>query len=383
MRPLEIGVVCYPTFGGSGVIATEVGLGMARRGHRVHVFAYERPARLDGYSDHIDLGPGTLTFHRVEVRDYPVFHQPPYALALSSRIVDLATHGGLDLLHVHYAVPHATSAYLARQVLRRTCGTRAPNIVTTLHGTDITLVGSDPSYRPITRFSILESDAVTVPSAYLERETRTRFDLPDLPVEVIPNFVDTERFTPGVVRTGPRRIVHVSNLRAVKRVLDVVDIFAGLRRASSEPLELVIVGDGPERTPAEARARELGLGREVVFLGHHHEVAEVLQTASMFLLPSALESFGVAALEAMSCGVPVLASDTGGLPEVVLHGETGFLAPVGDVATFVARGLELLADPSRAAAMGEHGRRLAVERFGMEAALDRYEALYARHLPTP
>ena len=366
-HPLTIGICCYPTFGGSGVIATEVGLGMARRGHRVHLFAYDRPARLDA-------DEAGVIFHRVEVRDYPVFHHPPYALALASRIVDLARHEPLDVLHVHYAVPHATSAFLAREIL----GARAPRIITTLHGTDITLVGSDPTYRPITRFSIERSDVVTVPSTWLAAETRERLDLADKTIEVIPNFVDLERFRPrgGERGDGPARIVHVSNFRAVKRVPDVVAIFAGVLAA--RPARLLLVGDGPELGKVEALADQLGVRRHIDFLGERHDVRGVLADADLFLLPSESESFGVAALEAQAMGVPVVASRVGGLSEVIAHGETGLLAPVGDVAAMTRAALELLADPARLASMRDAARRRALAHFEMDAVLDRYEALYRR-----
>lgn len=380
---LSIGIVCYPTFGGSGVVASEVALGMARRGHAVHVFAYDRPARLhdlDGYEETVALEAGSLTFHKVEVVDYPVFHHPPYALALASRIVDVALHRGLDIVHVHYAVPHATSAMLARQVLASEPGfgpggRRVPRIATTLHGTDITLVGSDPTYRPITRASIVASDAVTAPSADLREETRRRFDL-DLDIEVIPNFVDGQRFSPRPRTAGPPRIVHVSNFRPVKRIDDLISIFEIIARSSDA--RLVLVGDGPELGPAERRLRALGLRDRVVLHGHRHELTEILADSDVFLLPSSHESFGVAALEAMACGVPVVASDVGGLPEVVTHGESGYLCPVGDLEAFAACTLELLRNPDKAAAMGQHAREEANTRFSMAAALDRYEAMYRR-----
>jgi len=378
--PLNIGICCYPTFGGSGVIATEVGLGMARRGHRVHLFAYDRPARLaeDAHGIH---------FHRVEVRDYPVFHQPPYTLALTSRLVDVARHEHLDILHVHYAVPHATSAFLARAVL----GDGAPRIVTTLHGTDITLVGSDPTYKPITRFSIQQSDAVTVPSAWLRDETHRLLDLAGLPIEVIPNFVDVARFSPrrtqplgdGPVQgqplrglREPARLVHVSNFRPVKRVPDVVLVFAAILR--ERPAHLTLIGDGPERGRVEALVDTLGLAPHVDFVGELHDVRAHLADADLFLLPSASESFGVAALEAQAMGVPVIASRVGGLPEVIEDGVTGRLLPVGDVTAMTTAALELLGDPARLLRMRDAARERAVGRFEMNAVLDRYEALYRR-----
>ncbi len=365
--PLNIGISCYPTFGGSGVVATEIGLGMARRGHRVHLFAYDRPARLaEGAHD--------IHFHRIEVRDYPVFHQPPYTLALTSRMVDVARHERLDILHVHYAVPHATSAFLARAVL----GDAAPRIVTTLHGTDITLVGSDPSYRPITRFSIQQSDAVTTPSAWLRDETHRLLDLEGLPIEVIPNFVDIARFSPGrtLPQGGPARLVHVSNFRPVKRVPDVISVFAGVLR--ERPARLTLIGDGPERGKVEYLVDTLGIAAHVDFVGELHDVRAHLQEADLFLMPSQSESFGVAALEAQAMGVPVIASRVGGLPEVVSDGETGRLLSIGDVAAMTAAALELLADPARLAAMRVAARDQAVAKFEMNAVLDRYEALYRR-----
>ncbi len=379
--PLSVGIVCYPTFGGSGVIATEVGLGMARRGHAVHIFAYDRPARLSEIGpldEPVRLGAGTLYFHKVDVVDYPVFHQPPYALALASRIVDVAMRHGLDLIHVHYAVPHATSAFLAREILASCEHNKAPlpKLLTTLHGTDITLVGSDPTYRPITRVSILKSDAVTAPSTSLMDETRTRFDLPNLPIEVIPNFVDTDRFVPRAHPGRPPTLIHVSNFRPVKRIDDLISIFEIIAHKSDA--RLVLVGDGPELAPAERRLRIAGLRDRVIMHGHRHEVADLLADADVFILPSSQESFGVAALEAMACGIPVVASDVGGLPEVIEHGESGFLVPVGDVEGFASHALTLLDAPERARSMGALGREVAVTRFGMEVALDRYEGLYRR-----
>ncbi len=368
MTPLTIAIACYPTFGGSGVIATEIGLGMARRGHHVHLFAYDRPARL------ADDAPG-VRFHRVDVRNYPVFHQPPYELALTSRIVDLARHERLDIVHVHYAVPHATCAFLARAVL----GADAPHIVTTLHGTDITLVGSDPIYRPITRFSIEQSDAVTTPSEWLRDETHRLLDLAGLPIDVIPNFVDGERFAPKAAPESigaPVSIVHVSNFRAVKRVPDVVSIFAGIVR--ERPARLALIGDGPERGKVEYLVDSLGLGQHVDFVGERHDVRDHLREADLFLLPSESESFGVAALEAQAMGVPVIASRIGGLPEVISHGETGYLHPVGDLAAMTQSALMLLADPAKHASMRTLARRRAITHFEMEAVLDRYEALYRR-----
>lgn len=394
-EPLNVGIICYPTYGGSGIIATEIGAALAARGHRVHVVSYDVPARWEARA-------ANLFFHAVEVRDYPLFPHAQYALALASRLVDVARWERLDLLHVHYAVPHATSAYLARQVL----GPGAPKVITTLHGTDITLVGSDPTYLPITRFSILASDLVTAPSEYLRAASRERLDLPaEAPIEVIPNFVDTARFAPAARRDrarlcplfsragaaaqalcdASRVLVHISNFRALKRVGDVVEVFA--RVAAQTPAVLVMVGDGPDRVAAEARVRERGLAERVTFVGKQENFVDWLPHADAFLLPSETESFGLAALEALSCGVPVVASAVGGLPEVVADGECGFLHPVGAVADMAASVLRLFTDGALHARLAAAARARALARFRMEPAIDRYEAAYRRVLggapPTP
>jgi N-acetyl-alpha-D-glucosaminyl L-malate synthase BshA len=386
-RPLRIGITCYPTFGGSGIVATELGRELARRGHRVHFVSYEVPRRLDRFQDNV-------FFHEVETRDYPLFEQGMYPLALTSKMVELASHEPLDLFHVHYAVPHATSAYLARQIL----GPRAPKIVTTLHGTDVTLVGRDPSYLALTRFSIVESDGVTTPSHDLARSTRALLGVPDdKPIEVIENFVDTELYAPaqdkswgalahlfdraGVDLAGrgrPPLVVHVSNFRPVKRVDDVVRVFAEVRRTL--PALLLLVGDGPERSRVEAQVRELGLSRFVCFLGKQLELATVIAHADVFLLPSELESFGLAALEALSAGVPVVATRVGGVPEVVQDGVTGFLHPVGDVAAMAASAARICVDPALADRMGRAARADVLARFRRGPTVDRYEAYYRRVL---
>jgi N-acetyl-alpha-D-glucosaminyl L-malate synthase BshA len=375
-RPLRIGIACFSTYGGSGVIASEIGLTMAARGHTVHVFSDERPGRLGETN-------GNVHFHRVEIPSYPQLKGSPYALGLTSKIVEVAWRDGLDLLHAHYAVPHAISAYVARQVLR----SAAPAIVTTLHGTDITLVGSDPSFLPLTRFSIVESDAVTAPSAWLAEATYRNLDVPrDRAIEVIPNFVDTRRFAPapdGPRAAGPRpaMLVHVSNFRSLKRVDDVVAIFGEARRRAPErAMTLQLVGDGPEHERIRGLVRAAGLDEWVQFLGERTDLPSVLRGADLFLLPSETESFGLAALEAMSCGVPVIASRVGGVPEVVIDGETGLLAPVGDVAAMAAHVVRLLADAPLRARLGAAGRRRAETAFPLEATVGRYEALYRRLL---
>jgi N-acetyl-alpha-D-glucosaminyl L-malate synthase BshA len=363
---LRVGVVCYPTYGGSGVIATEVGMAMAERGHDVHFIGYEEPRR---------LRPGPrVTFHGVEVRDYPVFHHPPYLLSLASKLVEVATWYGLDLLHVHYAIPHAAAAVMARDVLVREGRVRPPKILTTLHGTDITVVGSDPSYLPITRHGLLMSDAVTVPSRFLEAETRSRLALPGLPITVIPNFVDTERFHPLPSHTpAPEapRFVHVSNFRALKRVPDLVAAFAAVH-CELPKAELVLIGDGPERSRAESLARNLGLGPSVRFLGRQDELTTLLAGATAFVLPSETESFGVAALEAMACGVPVVATEVGGLPEVVVDGQTGLLVPPGDVARLAGAMREIARHPERWALMAGAARARAVDVFRLDEQVEAY-----------
>jgi N-acetyl-alpha-D-glucosaminyl L-malate synthase BshA len=376
---LRIGITCYPTFGGSGIIASEIGQSLARRGHEVHVIASSAPSRLD-------LSAERVFFHRVAVKDYPLFDHSPYALALAAKMVEVTTDARLDLLHVHYAVPHATSAYLARQIL----GAAAPRLITTLHGTDITLVGNDPSFLPITRFSMLKSDRLTVPSQFLARATRENFDLPtDTAIEVIPNFVDTSYWRPP----EPRRwsafaplfgeaaapvLVHSSNFRVIKRVDDVVRIFARVR--AQRPVFLLLIGDGPERQAIETLAAELGVAAAVRFVGARRDFVDLLAQADVFLMPSGSESFGLAALEAQSCGLPVVATRVGGVEEVIEDGETGMLAPLGAIDEMAADVLSLLEDHARHARMAAAARARAMLIFEREPVVDRYQALYARVL---
>jgi N-acetyl-alpha-D-glucosaminyl L-malate synthase BshA len=375
---LNVGITCFPTFGGSGMVATEIGLAMADRGHRVHFIAKDLPVRLHGTTRKV-------FFHEVTESSYPALqHSSTYPIALASKMIEVAGYENLDVLHVHYAVPHATAAWMAREVL----GDKAPRIITTLHGTDTTLVGTDPSYLPITRFSILRSDAVTTPSAFLRQATWDGFGIPDtFPIDVIFNFVDTERYAPVRNRDSLRTLfpdlrepepvlIHVSNFRAVKRITDVVAIFTEVHR--QRPCRLVLVGDGPERSPAERRLRELGLEDRVAFLGKQNRFEELLAAADVFLLPSEQESFGLAALEALSCGIPVVASDIGGVPELVTHGETGLLAPVGDVQAMAGHVLSLVRDSTRWEAFSRQARAHVLKHFQREPAIDRYEALYRR-----
>jgi N-acetyl-alpha-D-glucosaminyl L-malate synthase BshA len=342
---MNIGIVCYPTFGGSGVIATELGKGLAQKGHKVHFITYKEPARL------LDTFNENIFFHEVRLNDYPLFDYAPYETALASKLVDVAINAKLDIFHVHYAIPHASAAYMARQILLQK-GIDVP-VITTLHGTDITLVGKDPTYEPVVTYSINQSCGVTAVSESLRQDTFAHFDIKN-EIEVIPNFIDFSRFKKtnkdhfkkAIAPNGEKILVHTSNFRKVKRVEDVIQIFC---KVSKEiPSKLLMIGDGPERQNAEvALARSLCTQMDVRFLGKQEAVEELLAVADVFLLPSETESFGLAALEAMACEVPVVSSNAGGIPEVNIEGETGFLLDVGDVAGMAKRTLELLQDEDK------------------------------------
>lgn len=371
---MKIGMVCYPSYGGSGVVATELRVKLADRGHEVHFISYEPPARfrccIEG-----------LAYHEVETSSYPLFRYPPYLLAMASKMAETAEFTGLELFHVHYAIPHTVSACLAREIL----GRRDIPVVTTLHGTDITIVGREPAYFRVVQFALRESDGVTAVSRWLADETRNIFGY-EGQIEVIPNFADAERFREGLTcRTcercrseGEKLIVHVSNFRPVKRAPDVVRVFA--RVAKRLPARLVLVGDGPELTLCRDVARELGVADKVTFMGETPEVERVLSCSDLFLLPSETESFGLAALEAMACGVPVIATKVGGLPEVVSDRETGFLFEPGDIDGMANSAIELLGDGRALARMGEAARRRALEHFTPEQIVPRYEAFYEKVL---
>ena len=370
---MKIGITCYPTYGGSGAVATELGLDLAQRGHEVHFISYAQPFRLDHFRERI-------YFHEVEMDQYPLFEHPPYALALAVAIHDTAKNQGLDLVHVHYAIPHATSAWVAEEMLKAERGLK---IVTTLHGTDITLVGLHPSFQAITQFSILQSHGLTAVSEFLKEKTVEDFAVPPDRIRVIPNFVDPEVYRRDrkpchrstLAPDGERIVMHISNFRPVKRIVDVVEIFAGIHREI--PSRLVLVGDGPDRPRGLERARELGVIDQVLFLGKHQSVDELLACADLFLLPSRNESFGLAALEALACGTPVVASNMGGLPELVVHGETGFLFPMGAVEEMAEAGVSLLRDEGTWHRFSAAARADAVERFSNDRIVPLYEDLYS------
>jgi N-acetyl-alpha-D-glucosaminyl L-malate synthase BshA len=374
---MKIGITCYPTYGGSGVVATELGLELADRGHEVHFISYSQPIRLPKTYPNIH-------FHEVEVSRYPLFEYPPYDLALATRMAEVAEIYELDLLHVHYAIPHSVSAMLARQML--SCDHARPRrrlpYVTTLHGTDITLVGSDPSYLPITRFSIDQSDGVTSISEYLKRRTLEVFAV-QTPIQVIPNFVNCDLYhrTPELLEhrseyagADEKILVHLSNFRPVKRLGDVIEIFDRVQKKI--PARLLMIGDGPERSSAEWLAVKKGIHKKVDFLGKQDRISEKLAVADVMLLPSQLESFGLAALEAMACEVVPITTNEGGLPEVVDHGKTGFLAPVGDVETMANYAIEILSDENQLRQMGEAARASAQARFCASKIIPMYERFY-------
>jgi N-acetyl-alpha-D-glucosaminyl L-malate synthase BshA len=367
---IKIGIVCYPTFGGSGVVATELGKALAKEGHKVHFITYSQPSRLDFLNEN-------LFYHEVNLRSYPLFEYAPYELALASKMVSVVENEKLDLLHVHYAIPHASAAYMAKQILK-TQGIVVP-VVTTLHGTDITLVGKDASYEPVVTFSINQSDGVTAVSEDLRKETYNSFKITN-EIEVIPNFIDLEKFKKqkkdhfkkAICPNDEALIVHTSNFRKVKRVGDVVRIFANIHR--EVPSKLLMIGDGPERAKVETLCRQMGICDDIRFLGKLEAVEEVLSVADLFLMPSEKESFGLAALEAMACEVPVISSDTGGLPELNIQGVTGFMSPVGDIEDMTKNALFVL-DKENLPRFKANALQRAKE-FDITRILPLYEAYY-------
>ena len=378
---MKIGITCYPTYGGSGVVATELGIELAARGHEIHFITYSPPFRLTGREANIH-------YHEVSVSNYPLFEYPPYDLALATRMAEVAEFHSLDLLHVHYAIPHSVSALLARQMLAAR-GRHLP-FITTLHGTDITLVGLDRSYLPITRFGIDESDGVTAISSYLCDQTRENLDI-TRDIEVIRNFVNCDFYQrdpalvaqqrPRYAKPDERLLVHLSNFRPVKRVLDVIEIFARVSRAL--PARLLLIGDGPDRSAAEFLTMRLGIADRVDFVGKQENVNELLGLSDLMLMPSELESFGLAALEAMACCVPAIATRVGGVPELIESGVNGLLYEVGDVDAMAAGALSILTDPARLEAFSAAARRTAQDHFCASRIIPLYERYYERIIAAP
>ena len=372
---MKIGITCYPTYGGSGVVATELGKALAQEGHEIHFISYALPFRLNNFVENI-------VFHEVEMSSYPLFEFPLYSLALASKMVEVANYENLDLLHVHYAIPHASSAYLAKQMLKEK---RDLKVITTLHGTDITLVGLEPSFLPLVKFSIEESDGVTAVSRFLKEKTLTNYNI-NKEIEVIPNFIDTEVLKPkengcfrkNLATKGEKIIVHTSNFRQVKRVSDTIRV---LEKVIKEvPAKLILVGDGPDRSECERLCRELRLCDQVKFLGKQDGLAEILNSADLFLIPSQSESFGLVALEAMACGVPVVSSSVGGLPELIRHNETGFIAEIGDIDRMAKYSIDLLTNPKKHKIFSENSRKRAVEKFDKSVILPQYMEHYNKVL---
>jgi len=372
---MKIGITCYPTYGGSGVIATELGKELALRGHEVHFISYALPFRLSHYIENI-------VFHEVEISNYPLFEFPLYSLSLASKMVEVAEFEKLDLLHVHYAIPHATSAYLAKEMLSKN---RDLKIFTTLHGTDITLVGLEPSFLPLVKFSIEKSDGVTAVSRFLKEKTITNYSC-ETDIHVIPNFVDTDlfkqesngEFRKALAPNGEKILVHTSNFRPVKRVPDTIRIFEKVQKEI--PSKLILVGDGPDRSECERLSRQLDLCDTVKFLGKQEGLVEILSSSDLFLIPSQSESFGLAALEAMACGLPVVSSSVGGLPELVKHNETGFIAEIGDVDRMAKYALELLSNEKKYKLFSENSRQRAVNKFDKSIVVPLYEEYYEQIL---
>ncbi|WP_026755702.1 N-acetyl-alpha-D-glucosaminyl L-malate synthase BshA [Sediminibacter sp. Hel_I_10] len=372
---MRIGIVCYPTFGGSGVVATELGLELSKRGHDIHFITYSQPVRLD-------LLGSKVHFHEVNVPEYPLFLYQPYELALSSKLVDMVKLHKIEILHVHYAIPHAYAAYMAKKMLQEE-GLNVP-IVTTLHGTDITLVGSHPFYKPAVTFSINKSDAVTSVSQSLKEDTERLFKIKK-EIQVIPNFIDLKKHEPNftdcqrelMASEDERIVTHISNFREVKRIPDVIRIFNEIQKKL--PAKLMMVGEGPERKPAEELAEELGIAEKVIFLGNSNEIDKILCFSDLFLLPSRTESFGLAALEAMASGVPVISSNTGGIPEVNIEGVTGFLSDVGDVEAMAKNAVFILEDTERLSTFKNNAKE-ASKKFGISEIVPKYEQIYKETL---
>lgn len=369
---MKIGIVCYPTFGGSGVVATELGLELSKRGHEIHFITYSQPVRLELVSNNVH-------YHEVNVPEYPLFHYQPYELALSSKLVDMVKLHRIEILHVHYAIPHAYAAYMAKKMLQEE-GIYVP-IVTTLHGTDITLVGNHPFYKPAVTFSINKSDAVTAVSKSLREDTLRLFNIKNN-INVVPNFIDLEKYKhigfPDcqrgmMAKENEKIITHISNLRPVKRVQDVISIFYNIQKAM--PAKLMFIGEGPEKEKVEAMCNELGILNKIVFFGKSNEIDKILCFSDLFLLPSQTESFGLAALEAMASGVPVISSNTGGIPEVNVHGVSGYLSNVGDIDDMSKNAIHILSDENRLKQFKDAARRESLK-FDLHTIVPKYEAIY-------
>jgi N-acetyl-alpha-D-glucosaminyl L-malate synthase BshA len=372
---IRIGIVCYPTYGGSGVVATELGKILARFGHEVHFLAYAIPYRLNEYFENV-------YYHEVKVMDYPLFEYPPYSLALASKLAEIGRYRKLDILHVHYAIPHSISAYLAKEMIK---DHHELKIITTLHGTDITLVGKDPSFLDVTRFGIEKSDAVTAVSNYLRDKTIETFNITK-PIEVIYNFIEElpnqtqkcDELRKKIAPNGEKIISHLSNFRSVKRVVDVIEV--AYKVIQEIPIKVMMIGDGPERSVAEARARELNIAQHISFLGKQDNVFLLLSSSDVFLMPSSQESFGLAALEAMACGVPCVTSNTGGLPELVKEGISGFLADVGDIDKMANFVLKILKNDKMREKLSSSSRNYAFENFQFDKIVPQYINLYKKVL---
>lgn len=373
---MKIGITCYPTYGGSGVVATELGLALATLGHQVHFISYAIPHRLNKFFENV-------FFHEVELSTYPLFEHSLYDLALTSKMLEVIEFENLDLMHVHYAIPHAVSAYLARQVLRRS--KKDLKFITTLHGTDITLVGLEPSFMPLVKFSIEESDGVTAVSRFLKEKTLTNYNI-EKDIEVIYNFIDIEKYKPKeselfrkhLAPCGEKVLVHTSNFRLVKRVADTIRVLDKVKKEI--PAKLVLVGDGPDRSDCERLTRELDLQKDVIFLGKQDGLTEILNAADIFLMPSQSESFGLSALEAMACGVPVVSSSVGGLPELNIHNETGYIAEIGDTDRMAKYVVELLTNEKRYKSFSKNSRERAVKNFDKDLIVPKYVAYYEKIL---
>jgi N-acetyl-alpha-D-glucosaminyl L-malate synthase BshA len=373
---MKIGITCYPTYGGSGVVATELGLALASLGHQVHFISYAIPHRLNKFFENV-------FFHEVEMSTYPLFEHSLYDLALTSKMLEVIDFEELDLMHVHYAIPHAVSAYLAKQVLKGS--KKKLKFITTLHGTDITLVGLEPSFMPLVKFSIEESDGVTTVSRFLREKTLTNYNI-QKEIEVIYNFIDIDKFKPNksvefrkhIAANNEKILVHTSNFRVVKRVIDTIKILDKVKKEI--PAKLLLVGDGPDRSECERLTRELNLQKDVIFLGKQDGLTEILNAADLFLMPSQSESFGLSALEAMACGIPVVSSSVGGLPELNIHNETGYIAEIGDTERMAKYAIELFTNEKRYNSFSKNARDRAVKNFDKNLIVPKYVEYYEKVL---